>query len=127
MTSELLAAVDVELDTLRHLLAAAHLCGCADWTEASNKADEDVRFLVAQIPAGDRRVEVDARVLGDIADAAKATLAAHTGDRAPWKDQLVADLQQLALVCPGPVSGFRLPTARPERVSGAVRPAPRVR
>jgi hypothetical protein len=95
------AAVDVELDTLRHLLTAAHLAGCADWAEAAGKAEADVRPWLTQIPAGHRRIEVHPLVLRDVAEAARAVLVTRGRDQG-WREQLAADLEQVARICPGP-------------------------
>ena len=98
-----LPCVTVELGTLRRLIAAARLDGCATWAEAVRKAEDDVRPWAAQIPADQHTVEVSTRVLAKIAEAAESVADAHADDGAPWTRLVDADLAEVAALCRTPL------------------------
>lgn len=99
-------AVDVGLDTLRHLLTAAHLIGCASWAEAAGKAEQDVRPWLVREPAGKGRIEVIPAVLAQLAEAAQAAMdACGTRDgHSAWAALVTADLLQVEPLCRAGIS-----------------------
>jgi hypothetical protein len=91
--------VTIDRDALLRLVAASHLAGCADWAEAEDKAEQDLRPWAARIPPGDSRVEVTTVVLAQLAESAQSVLDAHVPDDAAWPRLVHDDLEKVLTLC----------------------------
>lgn len=95
MSPSVMRSVTIDVATLRRLIAASYLAGCATWAAA----EDDVRPWTAQIPSGQHRVDITAVVLAQIAEAARAVLDADAADDGQWPQQIREDLTEVSRLC----------------------------
>jgi len=93
------AGIKVELEALARLLAAGHLRECGGWSEAQNRADEDVSLWRRARGTHQDSIEIVPAALFHLVDAAANALRHCVVERGSWADQVTLDVAVFGQLC----------------------------